>query len=194
MTIKDIETIELSIKELQDNKLTPNQYCFLYDLYNKTKPRFPITIEDYDCLEQAYMIKKTEDEIALREKAYDLFELNESAFDKMFIDFYLTFPMKVSSRNGQTRPLRASTTDTANGRVVKNKYKKIVGVRGAKQKHEWIMKCLQAEVEHRKKSNSLAYMHNIETWLNQQDWEKFEYLVTDVVKAKKEETYGQQLI
>ena len=54
----------------------------------------------------------------------------------------------------------------------KAKYKKIVGDKLYKHKH--IMKCLDTQLTIER--HNLAYMQNLETWINNHTWEKYENL------------------
>ena len=57
-------------------------------------------------------------------------------------------------------------------RKAKLKYEKIIGT--DTQKHKFIIKCLINELELRKSTNTLGYMQQLQTWVNNYTWEKYE--------------------
>ena len=54
-------------------------------------------------------------------------------------------------------------------KMIKNKYKKIVGTK--KFVHNRIIQLLKVQLQTER--NRLAYMQNLETWLNNHTWEKY---------------------
>ena len=52
----------------------------------------------------------------------------------------------------------------------KRKYKKII--KANKNAHDHVIKCLKIQLETDK--DNLGYMQNLETWLNNHTWEKYE--------------------
>ena len=46
-------------------------------------------------------------------------------------------------------------------------------------KHQHIIQCLNKELQLRKVGNGLAYMQQLETWINNYSWEKYSDLSED---------------
>jgi len=171
-------------------KLSPDEYVFLYCHYHKIKlPQIRLSLVD---LENRGLIKILErDEIALRDSALAMFEHKDE--DKLWIEFFTTFPMKVPGRNGVNRPLRPANLDAKSALPTKKKY--LAMIKNNPELHKSIIKILNAEIAMRKQAGELQYMHNIDTWLNQRDYEKYSYLIEEKNERDKERTgYGQTLI
>ena len=92
----------------------------------------------------------------------------------------------ILSRSGGTRPLRPVTLEAESSKRIKKKYLTIVA--SDPTLHKRIISILNAEIEMRKNSNSLPYMHAMDVWLNQRDWEKYEYLLNDNEDVENEKT------
>lgn len=100
-----------------------------------------------------------------------------------FDEIWNTFPYQVSSRGG-LRSLRASTKDSQNYRDAKKKYHLKVK---SETKHKDVLARLKGELHERSFTNSITYMHNIITWINNSDWEKYQ------PKEEEANVSGQQL-
>ena len=90
----------------------------------------------------------------------------------MFAELISTYPMKVMTTDRGVRVLHAKDPDSKANARCKAKYRKIVGDKLYKHKH--IMKCLDTQLTMER--NNLAYMQNLETWINNHTWEKYENL------------------
>ena len=89
---------------------------------------------------------------------------------KWFEELWDIFPYKVPSRGG-TRPLRAEGIDSQNFKEAKRKYLSKVK---SEVKHKDVILRLRTEISQREQTNTLCYMNNLLTWLNQSGWEKYE--------------------
>ena len=107
-----------------------------------------------------------------REKIRDLFEGDKD----LFLTFLSTFPVKTPSK----RYLSTSDENTIMGKKLRKKWNKLfknndVAARKA-------IKVLEAEMDWRRRTGNFEYMNNAETWLNQGNFEKYEYLLEEKEK------------
>lgn len=183
--------LELNLAKLKELELTPDEYVFLYCHYHSISRDF-YSCPAIDFLEQKGYIKIGDgDNVILREKAIKLFEVPDK--DKMWEEFFTTFPLKVPSRNGGSRPLRAANLTTEFANKVKPKYLKII--EKSPELHSVIMDSLRAEMDMRRSSSSFQFMHAMDTWLNKREWEKYSYLIEEKKEKNEQPTgYGQNLI
>jgi hypothetical protein len=200
--------IEIDVKYLTEHLVSCEEFCILQLLYFKQETLFNDYIQK---VENTYITEVVDD---LMDKGYiitkpDLIDLNrietlildrskcaklfgESDEDTAFYTFFSTYPQKVQSRGGY-RPLRPAGVDAKATLVLKKKYFAKVGKKVKEQ--ERVQAILEAELEARKKNNSLTYMPAMEAYLNGYQWEKSEYLLTekkkiDATKPRR----GEQLI
>lgn len=103
--------------------------------------------------------------------------------DKMFDEFYNTFPQKVVRPSGRVEYLR---TDKYNS---KNTY--IKTIRADINEHKNIMACLRAEIEQRQKSNEMQYFKRMTSWLNSFEWVNFKEFVKDDNLNSENTSYGE---
>lgn len=166
---------------LKENNLNLYEYVTLWYYYHiyvlekseefKEKGISIIVPSDLNLgLEKKGYIKIIDDVINVRTKTYQLFEVDKK---DLFHDFLLTFPIKTPSG----RYLSPVNPDTVMGKKLRKKWDKYFSKNpDAGQK---AIKVLQAEVDWRKKKMTQEYMHNAEAWLNQGDFEKYEYLLEE---------------
>ena len=103
----------------------------------------------------------------IQDKFLDLYR---SDFDKMFEELVELYPFKVGSPGRGDRILRAKDPNAVSNKKAKIKYKRLVD--GRPHVHKYIIKCLQIQLQHEK--GNLGYMQNLETWINNHTWEKYE--------------------
>jgi hypothetical protein len=115
-----------------------------------------------------------------------LFQLSET----YFWEFYSTYPIKVPNGKGGSRVLRTERSETKLAEDMKVKYERIIKTLEA---HKYVMRCLHADLDARKRSNTLQYLPAIEAYINGRDWEKAETLL-DSANAVRPLSYGQDLI
>ena len=82
-----------------------------------------------------------------------------------------TYPMKVLSGRG-IRILHAKDPDAKANDKCRNRYKKIINNKPYKHKH--IIKCLETQLKVER--DNLGFLQNLETWINNHTWEKYENL------------------
>lgn len=162
-----------NIDELSELGLTFTEYLILFSIYNQVVYRnIQINEKVYDKLEEKSYIRKEKDRYELTDKGFDFFVPSENLF-KEFIE---TFPTRVSDPvSGSVRILSPAKFETVAGKKLKKKWDSVTKGKIENQKH--ILECLKAEIHHRTTTNSLQWMRNAETWLNNGTWEDFEYLL-----------------
>lgn len=168
--------IKIETEVLVKNGLCADDFILLYSIYHGVETGLTYKLESISNLERLALIKQMPDNsITLRQKALNLFQVKD--LEQSFLEFFGAFPLKVPSRDGGSRPLRAKNSDAQSVKSLRKKYQDII--KNNPELHEHILKVLDAEKEMKRKSNSLQFMHNIDTWINQKDWEKFEYLLDE---------------
>lgn len=126
-----------------------------------------------DRLEALLFIKKTPEGIILRKKTLEMFNT-----DDLYDKFISIFPIKTPSG----RPLSPLRAGGKNYEAIRKKFNKLFKSRAAAEN---AIKVLEAELLWRKQQNNLEYQNNVETWLNQANYEKFEYLLEEDLKAEE---------
>ena len=165
--------VDIDFEVLEQTGMSADDYLYLYVIYKESyaylnnlnlKPNLEKLQED------GYIkLGETPDQHFIRQEFIDLFSSN---FDQMFAELIATYPMKVMSPDRGIRVLHAKDPDSKSNAKIKAKYEKIVGDKLYKHKH--IMKCLDTQLTIDR--NNLAYMQNLETWINNHTWEKYENL------------------
>jgi len=93
-----------------------------------------------------------------------------SNYDAMFTELIEAYPMKVQSPGRGVRILHAKDPKARANEKAKKRYKQII--KANKGKHDHIIKCLNIQLDVDK--DNLGYLQNLETWLNNHTWEKYE--------------------
>ena len=174
--------IELDLKLLEEIKLDANSYLALYLIWRKGYGYFePINLNpDWEKLQQDGWITFDTGagltDCMVTEKFTDLFDCN---FDHMFAELVAAYPMKVASPTRGVRILHAKNPGSKSNLKAKNKYRKIVN--NKKHKHKEIMLLLQKQLLVDK--DNLGYLQNLETWINNHTWEKYDEI--DINDAKQ---------
>lgn len=168
--------IYINPKVLIDNKLTLSEFLYLKSLYEEDNN--PDLFKIMDPIDEMFLqskgfIKITNDKIILRSKGNSLFETSD-----LFLRFLNTFPVKTPSGR-YLSPL--GDTGIAVDKI-RAKWDRIFKSRPDKE--EKAIKVLEAELNWRKKTNKLEYINSIEAWLNQSNFDKFEYLLQDIEDKK----------
>ena len=159
--------IEIDTERLTTLDLTPNEYVYLSLLKSGQLDSLKLNV-DLELLQTNGWVKLGEDdEVTLRDK-FDLSTISD--FDQMWHGLLSRFPLKVINQ-GQVRMLRAKDPDSKANAKSKAKYHKIVGT--DKEKHDRVIKCLERELDLRRKGNGLGYMQMLDTWINNHSWEKY---------------------
>lgn len=173
--------VSIDFSCLQNNNITADLYILLFCRYHNNCILPPIiktaTLGDdhaLEYLESESFIKITGDkQFSLRQKAINLFESSDT--NKDWLEFLGKFPTKVSNGRGGTRALKVANPDSKGNVRIKKKYLDLI--KSSPDLHSTIIKTLEAEIKMRRKSGDLQYMHNMETWLNQADYDKYAYLL-----------------
>ena len=172
--------ISMNITNLLNSGITVNEYLYLRNLYVKQEDKIIdlyklIESISEDSLQNRGFIKITDNEIVLRNKGIELFEKKD-----LFYKFLSTFPIKTPSG----RYLSPSKVEGLAVEKLKKKWDSLF-----KNKEDYQIKAievLEAEMKWRIKSRNMEYMHAMEAWLNQGDFEKYEYLLEDSKKDNNE--------
>lgn len=165
-----IDSITIHVPTLIGLGLNANQYMHLALLYHQLPANLaPLDDADMDKLIEKGYLQLVFTTVELTDKGRDLFEASNSFIDDSFKELYELYPRQVSDGKGGYRVLRAKTLDSEDARVCKKKYESIV--RNDKKLHSKIMKGLKTELHMRR--NSIMYMQNLQTWINQRAWEKY---------------------
>ena len=180
--------IDIDFEMLQETQISADDFLYLYIIYRKgfnylDNLNLRPNLEELQ--EKSYIkLGETPDKHVIRQEFIDLFS---NDFDQMFAELVSTYPMKVNSSMGGVRILHAANPDAKSNQKCKNKYRKIVGNKLHKHKH--IMKCLNNQL--RIERDNLGYLQNLETWINNHTWEKYENLDEDDTNKTQNRTTRQ---
>ena len=173
--------VDIDFEVLEQTGMSADDFLYLYIIHKESytylnnlnlKPNLEKLQED------GYIkLGETPDQHFIRQEFIDLFSSN---FDQMFAELIATYPMKVMAPDRGIRVLHARDSDSKANAKSKARYEKIVGDKLYKHKH--IMKCLDTQLTVDK--DKLAYMQNLETWINNHTWEKYENLDEHDTKQK----------
>jgi len=126
-------------------------------------------------LEERGFIKIMPEKIVVREKAKELFVNPVNNFYR----FVGTFPIKTP----RGRYLSPKSLEGVAISAIKKKW--IALFKENKAKEDKVIEVLEAEIAWRKKGGELEYMNAIEAWLNQANYEKYEYLLEDKINVQE---------
>ena len=176
------ENIIVNIPTLIGLGLNANQYMHLALLHQEVKNDLaPLTENDLNDLISREYLEILIGKEYLTSKGFELFETAESTIDTYFKELYEAFPRQVSDGKGSFRILRSKSLDSQDGETCKKKYSNVL--KDDKDLHKKIMKGLYTELHMRK--NSMAYMQNLQTWINQKVWEKYWDLEIDLGSTER---------
>jgi len=185
-SLKD-DQIVIRLPDLLGLNLTPNQYVYLAILEAQgdivAKMFVSLTQEDYKHLMSLdYLTYDNQTRCQILDKGKKIFEVKVS--EDLFSELYKAFPRKVSDGKGGYRILRADSLESKDAEVCRKKYSLII--KEDKKLHKKILGALKTEL--RMKKNSLQYMNNLETWLNQRIYEKYLGFDEDSIDDNSEKT------
>ncbi len=133
------------------------------DLPTKVPTHWTPLIEN---LLQKQYIKIIDNDIFLRSKTKELFERELRSDEQKFLEVFNNYPIKTP--NG--RALRPKGTDTKEYKELLGKYiRKVL----KKNKHDYVVQCLDNELLSRKRTNSLEFMNAMTAWLNGEMWDRY---------------------
>tara|TARA_Y100001973_G_C5113370_1_gene288841 strand:- start:302 stop:838 length:537 start_codon:yes stop_codon:yes gene_type:complete len=96
-------------------------------------------------------------------------------FDAMFEELCDIYPYKVRTSNRGIRVLRAKDPKAKSNKKARKKYFAVT--KGRASRHNYIIECLKEQLKIL--GDNIAYMQNLETWLNNYTWEKYENINKD---------------
>jgi len=105
---------------------------------------------------------------------YELSDVGIKVFkgeEDLFEEFYSTFPNRVPVGTG-FRPVSAVSVEGVSAKATRAIWDRVTKNKPYLQRK--IIDSLKKELVHRKNTNTLSYLHNIDTWLRQATWEKWE--------------------
>ena len=161
-------TIEIDLELLKTTNLTPNEFIGLYLKLRKGYSYLDeLTLNiDWKNLEDKGYINY--DNSLVTDKFKKLFSNN---FDSMFADLISIYPNRVHTSTN-TRVLCATDPKAKTNLKAYKRYKAVVG--NKLHVHNRIIKLLKVQLK--MQEDSLGYMQNLETWINNHTWEKYENL------------------
>jgi hypothetical protein len=176
--------IEINLDKLSELSLSPDEFVYLTLLSRGAVDSLQLKLNiNFEELQTNGWVKLGEEGKAiLRDKFVSSTVDN---FTRMWHDLLSRYPIKVSSGNG-IRLLRAKDPSSKANEKAKQKYQKIVKTDVIK--HNFIMQCLERELDIRRRANSLGYMQMLETWLNNHSWEKYSDLSDTTSKQSDTES------
>ena len=170
--------INIDLNLLKDTEMSADEFLALYLVYRKGYGYlYELNLNiDWIKLEINSYVKLGEEieDHSVRQEFIDLFIKD---FDSMFAQLVSTYPMKVNTNNG-VRILHANNPDAKSNDKARNKYRKLV--EGKAHVHKRIMTLLDVQLQVER--NNLAYIQNLETWINNHTWEKYENLTENDTK------------
>tara|TARA_R110001592_G_scaffold129419_2_gene341913 strand:- start:1364 stop:1900 length:537 start_codon:yes stop_codon:yes gene_type:complete len=161
-------TIEIDLELLKTTDLTPNEFIGLYLTLRKGYSyidELNLNI-DWTKLETKGYIDC--DNSLITDKFKKLFSNN---FDAMFNELISIYPNRVQT-SSTTRVLCAADPKAKTNLKAYKKYKLVVGKK--LHVHNRIIKLLKVQLK--LQEDNLGYMQNLETWINNHTWEKYENL------------------
>ena len=172
--------IELDLSLLEETTLTPDDFIYLYIFHKRAYGYLEkVNLNVSPGLEKDGWIvvgdRAEPTEYIVTQKFRDLF-IGDG--DDMFAELCEAYPFKVESPTRGVRVLHAKDPKAASNKKARNKYKKVLANRP--HHHRYIMKCLQLQLEHEK--DNLGYLQNLETWINNHTWEKYENMNINDIK------------
>lgn len=174
--------IHINIETLRNNNLSVSEFIYIRNLYVDNLQKIDNVFQILDVfslnnLESKGFIKITENEIVLRNKAKALFN-QEDLFDR----FLVTFPIKTPKKK---RYLSPAKLEGVAYNTLKNKWNRIF--KNNKAKALKAIEVLEAEIRMRQQTpDGLEFMNAVDVWLNQANYEKYEYLLEEDFEASRD--------
>ncbi len=163
--------LTLDILEISKLGLNLNEYLTLMRMqHDSEKKSFPFEpdIRFFPSLFEKGLIKVSDS------GSYILSDLGANVFkgdEDLFEEFYNTFPNRVPVGSG-FRPVSAVNVEGVSAKTTREIWNRVTKNKPYLQRK--IIDSLKKELAHRKNTNTLSYLHNIDTWLRQATWEKWE--------------------
>jgi hypothetical protein len=173
--------VTIDILALGQMKLNINEYLtllkFQHDAEQKSFPFEPDYRYFPRLLEDGFLKKNEDNTYSLGEAGLRVFKGND-----MFEEFYGIFPHKVETGLG-FRPVSTTDVNSISAKVTRGIWERVIKNKPYLQQK--IIDGLKRELAHRKADGSMAYLHNIDTWLRQATWEKWD----DIPDKKTNNSY-----
>ena len=195
--------IQVNIEMLVHLKVTPDEYIFLKLIMDKRYQYLQdiyslLTIREDELIKRGYLKRIKQDnektyvfERFLLRKKFELDFIGDK--DVMWAELVSLYPYKVPSpKSSDMRILHAADPNSHTNSKLKEKYLKAID--SDNLMHKKVIKALKAELQVKK--NSLGYLQNFATWLNQHSWENYLDIVEKGTLQEPEDTgadYGQEL-
>ena len=168
--------LTLDILEISKLGLNLNEYLtlmrFQHDMEHKSFPYIPDERFFPSLLKKGYITLKSG--AGSHSNDYELSELGIRVFkgdEDLFEEFYSTFPNRVPVGTG-FRPVSAVNIEGVSAKNTRAIWDRVTKNKPYLQRK--IIDNLKKELVHRRNTNTLSYLHNIDTWLRQATWEKWE--------------------
>jgi len=187
----NLQTDEYIIMELIRLEKNKELYSFLMDHMKLKEDELKMFFEYYEEQEWIKIVKNIDINnltncLVLREKYITLALPKTEEVD--FDIIWNLFPVSAPTGSGN-RPLRAMSLESQNYKDAKKRYLNKIKT---SIKNEDVFYRLQQEIETRTNENSMKYMSNIISWINQCGWEKYEPLKKENNGAKSKSP-GQEI-
>jgi len=166
--------LEIDTDILKKLGISADEYLYLYlscKKANDTLVDLDLKVDlqiDLEKLQTKGYLKIGESHHTIRKEFLDLIE---SPFSSMWSELLSYFPLKVRTKDGSIRVLRAHDPDAKTNEKPRIKYEKYI--KGDASKHAQVIEALKTELEIRKKGDNLGYMQQLSTWVNNHTWEKY---------------------
>jgi len=178
--------IELDLKKLYKNNLSPNQYVILTMIYYKEWGK----IIKLFSVEKALQIRNSlvNTKYILDKDTKKIFNdtvISTSHVEKLlgirsdninFLEFFNEYPMKVGNR-----VLRPKNSDTIEGKKLKKKY--LAKVKSLED-HKLAVEATKAFVRRQRISSNLEFLPGLEVVINNAKWQSWETFITRFAEGK----------
>jgi len=164
-----MDSIKIDLSLLEKKGLNINEYLTLIKLRFMNEKEIPFRYDTslITILEgKGFLKKDLENKFSLTKEGENLFQNNY----KLFEEFYNIFPNVVPNGFGGFRPVSDQNPEGILGKQTFAIWEEMTEKNETLQNH--IIECLKDELETRRKTNTLQYLHNIKTWLKNSTWEK----------------------
>tara|TARA_R100001463_G_scaffold13104_1_gene35135 strand:- start:62 stop:607 length:546 start_codon:yes stop_codon:yes gene_type:complete len=164
-------TIEIDLELLKTNDLSPDEFIGLYLVLRKGYSYLKdvkLNIDWKNLEDKEYIEDWTANTLVVTNKFKSLFTNN---FDAMFEELISVYPNRVHTKTS-VRVLCAADPKAKTNDKARKRYKGVVGRK--LHLHNKIIKALRVQLK--VQEDSLGYMQNLETWINNHTWEKYENL------------------
>lgn len=157
--------MDIDLKFITDQNLSPDEYTYLYIVYREAYPLLEkVKLSDIrqGLIDDGWLV---EGDLDLVSSKFERLFVND--FDVMFAELIATYPNRVKTSSGSIRVLCAKDPQAHSNKKARSRYERVV--KNKPHLHTYIIDCLKKQL----KVMDDQYMQNIETWLNNYTWEKY---------------------